>query len=287
MLSPKKPKPDIEAVGKLLLLDEYECVADGLVFQDTLNDVVTRFDNKPTSQSLDHRDLAVFLTRCVEACHDALDKQQYAPPRQDRWYKDLQFSVGNSPAAPSGEFVPFKPNIVAGQGLSALGHKTLYRDPLEAKSAHRITLLVETEGSWKVAVSQASDNARRLFGASRIRSFALVLAFNQDSNALRFLIFHHGGLTASEPCNITELGGFTEVVRIFLALAFWSTPVGAKFIPSCTDTKYALPADHLGKNYTLAAVGDVLSRSLRIRGKMTLVSRLHPLQNSPAEGGFF
>ena len=257
MLSPKKPKPGVEVVGRLLPLDQYDCVADGLLFQETLDDVITHLknDNEPTSQSLDRHGLATFLTRCITACRDALDKQQCAPPPQDRWFKDVNLTL-TGVRATAGEPVPFKSDIAYGQGLSQLRGKAI---PLEDKSPHRIMLLVEAEGPWKETISQASDSARHLFGASQVRSFVLVLAFNWDSKALRFLIFHHGGVTASEPCNIAEFGGLKEAVRMFLALAFWSTPVGTGFIPSCTNTEYALPADCLGKSYKLAAVDDVLS----------------------------
>jgi len=285
MLSPKKPKAGVEAIDRLLL-DQYDCVADELIFQDTLNDAISRLksDNESARQSLDHHDLVVFFTRCVETCHDALDDQQSAPLRQDRWFQGLGFTVGGVLATSSGESVPFRLDIADGHGLSPLGDKALCWTPLGDESARRVALLVETDGSWKKTVSQATDSARRLFGASQVRSFVLVLAFNRDSKALRFLIFHHGGITASEPCNITEPGGLKEVVRIFLALAFWSTPVGAGFIPSFAGTEYALPADRFGKTYRLAVVDDVLSRSLRVRGRMTLVSRLRLLQDTPADG---
>lgn len=149
MLSPKKPKPGVEAAGKLLRPHEYDCTVDGPVFQDTLNDVVARLktDTKPTSQLLDPHYLAVFLAKCVEVCHDALDKQQCAPLRQDRWYKNLQFTIKGVSTTPSGEPVP---DIAAKQGQSALGEE----------SAHRVTLSVETEGSWKEMVIQAFYGAR-------------------------------------------------------------------------------------------------------------------------------
>ena len=102
MLSLKRPKPGVEAAGELLRLDQYACVVDGLVFQDTLNDVVTQLENgiKPASRLLDDNDLAPFLTGCVEACHDVHDGQQHAPLRQDRWYKDLDFTLTGVLVAP-------------------------------------------------------------------------------------------------------------------------------------------------------------------------------------------
>jgi len=286
MLSPKKPKAGVEAAGALLPLDQYDCVADGPIFQDTLNDVVSRLrnDNKPAPQSLDHHDLVAFLTRCAAACHHGLDKQHDTPLRQDWWCGDLDFNI-NILATSLGKPTPSRPDVTDGLGLSPPGDETLYWGPLDSKSAHGITLLVETGGSWKEAVSQATGSARRSFGASQVRSFVLVLAFNRVSQALRFLIFHHGGVAASEPCNIAEPGELKEIVRMFLALAFWNTPVGTGFTPSCIGTKYALPADRFGKTYVVAVADDVLSRSLRVRGRMTLVSRLRLLQNSPTDGG--
>ena len=146
---------------------------------------------------------------------------------------------------------------------------------------------METGGSWEETVFKAFDYARRSFSGTRMRSFVLVLAFNQDEQALRPLIFHRGGLTASESYDITTPEGLRETARLFLALVLWSTPGDAGFAPTCTDTTYMLPADHLGKNYALAALDDVLSRSFRVCGRGTLVSLFHLLHKLPPEGGVF
>ena len=288
MLSPKKPKPDVKPVGELLSLDQYDCLVDGPVFRDALNHAVSRLkdDNQGTSRLSNSRDLVAFLSRCVDACHDSLDEQPSAPLRHDRWLKDIHF-VARDAQATSGESLPFDPDATAEHESSTLGGRSTRWGPSEGCPARRIILPVEVGCSWERAVSRALDNARNLFGASQTRSFALVLAFNGDSKGLRFLIFYHGGLTASEPCDLRESGGLTEAVRIFLALASWTTSSGVGFIPSCTDTVYALPADHSGKAYMLAAVDGVLSQSLRITGRMTLVARLSLLRSFPTEGGFF
>jgi hypothetical protein len=282
------PKQGLEAAEDLLPLDRYDCMVDDPTFRSAVDDVVTQLGNDATfaSRSFEHHDLAAFFTRCIEVCHDALDKQQGAPIRQDRWYKDLRFTVGNAPADYSRESASPEPATVGERRFSAGGDELLYRDPPGGKPTNRRTLLVETEGSWNQMVSKASDDARCLFGANRVRSFALVLAFNQDERALRFLIFHPGGLTASEPCSITAPGGLEEIARLFLVLASWSTPGDAGFVDCCADTEYVLPADQLGENYVLAEVDDVLSCSPRIRGRMTLVSRLRLSRKFPMEGGF-
>ena len=286
MLSPKGPKRWLEPAGGLLPLDHYDCIMDELALQNALDDVVMQLENDKilTSQSFTElHDLAGFLTRCIGACHDALDKQPDAPLRQDRWYKDLQFTVKNTSDDSSASL---QQHITGGHIFSAGGDEMLYRDPLDGKPTDQPTLPVEVGSSWKKIVSRASEDACRLFDASRMRLFALVLGFNRDEKTLRFLIYHHGGLTASWPCSIAYPGGLKEVGRLFLALALWRTPEDAGFIPSYTNTTYVLPADQSGESYTLAAVDCVLSRSPHTRGRMTTVSRLHLLRNSPMEGRF-
>ena len=287
MLSPKMPKPWLEVAAELLPLDQHDCMVDEPAIQDALNDVAAQLENDHilTSRPLDLYNLASFLTRCVEACHDALDKRQDAPLRQDRWCKDLRFTVASALEVLSEELASLQP-VIGGGNRSVGADCSLYRDPPEGRSANRLILSVETKGSWKKLVSRAFDSARCLFSENQMRSFVLVLAFNQDEQALRSLIFRHGGLTASEPYSIATPEGLKEIARLFLALALWSTPGDAGFVPTCTDTTYMLPADRLGKECALAAVDDILSRSLRIRGRMTLVSRLHLSHNYPLEGGF-
>ena len=282
MLSPKGPKHWLEPAGELLPLDHYDCMVDELAVQNALHDVVLRLETDEilTLQSfIEPHDLAGFLTRCIGACHDALDKQPNAPLRQDRWFNDLQFTVTSTIDDGSGSL---QPHITGGHRFSVRGDELLYWDPLEGKSTDRSALPVEVGVSWKQIVSRASEDACRLFDANRTRLFAIVLGFNQDENALQFLIFHPGGLTASWPCSVAQPGGLKGVGRLFLALASWRTPGDAGFIPSYTNTAYMLPSDQSGESYTLAAVDDILSRPPRIRGRMTAVSRLRLL---PMEGG--
>ena len=261
-------------------------MVDELALQHALDNVVARLENDDilTSCPFDLYNLASFLTRCVEACNDALDKQQDAPLRHDRWCNDFQFTVRTTLTDLPEEPVSLQPAIRGGN-RSVGGDYSLYRDPPEGRPTN-LMLPVEVGESWKETVSRAFDSARRLFIESQMRSFVLVLAFNRDEQALRSLIFHHGGLTASEPYNITAPEGLKEIARLFLTLALWSTPGDAGFVPTCTDTIYMLPADWLGKDYALAVLDKVLSRSLRVRGRMTLVSRLHLLHNPSLKGGF-
>jgi len=112
MLSPKepKPKPGIEAPGELLRLYQYDCIVDSQPFQKALNDVVARLGTfTPPSPGAGepayYLDLAKFLTKCVKVCHDVLDGQEGFPTRQERWYNDLEFTVGK-PVVDSVEGAP-------------------------------------------------------------------------------------------------------------------------------------------------------------------------------------
>ena len=282
MLSPEGPKHCLDPAGKLLLLDHYDCMVDELAFQNALGDVVTRLENDRIL-ALEHRDLAGFLNRCIEICHDAPDKQSNALLCQDRWYQDLQFALRT---AMDDHPTSLQPPVAGGHGFSAGGNEVPYWDPLGGKPTDQPTLPVEVGTSWKNIVSCACEDTCHLFNASGTQLFSVVLGFNRDEKTLRFLIYHHGGFTASWPCNITQPEGLREIGRLFLALVSWRTPGDAGFIPSYTSSTYVLPADQSGESYTLAAADSVLSRPPHIRGRMTTVSRLCILQHSSSmEGG--
>ena len=288
ILSPKTPKRGIDATGKLLALDQYDCIVDEQPFQSALDDVVTRLGPftplaPGSTESESYPSLAKFLTKWVKECHNALDKQHGFPARRERWYEKLEFTVGRLLGDGIDHAKPLNPDIVGGKGISALAKETLYWKPPPEKSTHRVTLPVEVKRNWRNLVSQAATYARCLFGADPMRIFALVLGFNQERNTLRFLVFHHGGLVASEECNITEHAGLKEATRLFLTLASWGTAEEAGFITCCSDTTYLLPRDQEGTSHVSTAVEHVLFWSLCIRGRMTLVSRLRlPTSDSPA-----
>jgi hypothetical protein len=279
MLSPKTPKPHVEGVGGLLRLDDYDCTVDGKPFLTALDDVVMRLKTftpqAGTGESASYPGFAKFLTECVKMCHEALDKQNGFPPRQDRWYKDLEFTVGKS-AVDGVEGAAFlKPDITGGKGISVLAEERLYWKPPAEKPTHRITLPVEVKKHWRAMISQAATYARCLFSASPMQRFVLTLAFNQESNMLRFLVFHRGGLTASNEYDITKSDGLKEIARLFLTLASWGTAEEAGVITCCSENVYSLPANEGGTEQMWAEAKGILSRFVCVRGRSTYVSRLH------------
>ena len=66
----------------------------------------------------------------------------------------------------------------------------------------------------KELVRQAGTYARCLFTASPLRKFALVLGYEYDSQEIRILVFHHGGLTSSEVLNLNA-NGIKDLLHIF------------------------------------------------------------------------
>jgi hypothetical protein len=286
-LSPKTPKPGVGTPEKLLSIDQYHCRVDGKAFDDALRDTVTQLKTFTLPAVSAEKpawclNLAEFLTNCVRTCHDALDKREGLPSCQERWYKDLEFAVGRRPAADGvGGTATIKPDVMGGNGMLMLKEEPVYWKPPMGNPAYQIALPVVVNKEWKGMVSQAAIHARSLFGASPMRVFALVLAFNHENNVLRFLIFHHGGLAASEEHNITKADGLKAMARLFLTLAIWRTAEEAGIITCFNDTAHLLPADQEGTRCVSAVVETMLFRSLSVRGRMTHIFRLRLPTSAP------
>ena len=257
---------------------DYDCLADGKPFLDALNHVAAHLETftpqAGTGESASYPGIAEFLTGCVNACHDALDRQQGFPLRQDRWYKDLEFTVGKTVMDGVEGAASLKPDITGGKGISVLAGERLYWKPPADKPAHKITLPVEVKKQWRAMVAQAATYARCLFAASPMRTFVLALGFNHESNMLRLLAFHRGGLTASEEYDITKPDGLKEIARLFLTLASWGTAEEAGVITCCSENVYSLPANEEGTEHVWAVAEGILSRSVCVRGRTTYVSRV-------------
>jgi len=288
MLSPKTPKYDIEAPGNLLQLHQYDCVVDELPFQTALDDAVRQLRTftpqaAGSGESASYPSLAEFLTGCVGACHDALNGQDGFPALENRWYQKLEFTIAQNVVDGVDHASALRPDISGGKGIFALREERLYWKPPPDKPTHRITLPVEVKNTWRGMVSQAATYARCLFSASPMQTFALVLAFNQKSNTLRFLVFHHGGLTASEEHDISKQDGLKEITRLFLTLASWGTAEEAGVITCYSGTSHLLPGDPKGTSHVLAEVEGILSWYHCVRGRTTFVSRLRlPASVHPA-----
>jgi hypothetical protein len=291
ILSPKAPKPGITASGKFLRIQHYDCLVDSTEFKSALKVVITRLDPFPTTKRLNeesyYKTLAPFLTKLITKCHGALDNHHRFPERRNRWYNKLHFLVGRPAAVGTDGAAPLKPDITGTlkeKKKEGEEEERLYWNPPSDQSALEIVLPVEVKGDWKDMISQAATYARSMFSARPNRIFALALAFNQKTKELMFLAFHHGGLAASEPYDISKRKGLEDVARLFLTIALWSTAEEAGFVPCCNDTTYLLPADKEGKDHMSLTVERTLFQSLCVRGRMTHVLLLRlPTDTPPAD----
>ncbi|KAF7325785.1 hypothetical protein MKEN_00429000 [Mycena kentingensis (nom. inval.)] len=186
---------------------------------------------------------------------------------------DRQTGDGISGAA------PLKPDLV---GLSH--HKdisksttlkvnegtTLYWNPVGHKGGVGIDLPLEVKNIITELVRQATTYARAMFDASPLRTSALVLAYNQLTYEFRFLIFHHGGLSASDPCNLSTADGRRDLFTLILALLTCRTPEDAGLATWCNEQQIKLPVNCNGE-FRNAAIPKIISSELVCRGRATRV----------------
>ena len=284
ILSPKKPKDGAD-ISELLQIKDYDCDVDlDHDFQNALNHVVEKpklYTSPSDSAEESHYEpLANYLTDYVKSCNEALDGQKTSSKEKEgpkRWYHDLGFV----PARPMADKVEgaasLEPDIVGGNGISKFRDDSFYWKAPADKPTHQLMIPVEVKENWQEIVSQAATHARAIFSERPMRVFALVLAFNNKEKKFTFLIFHRGGLAASEPSDITTEDGSKEVARLFLTLALWRTAADAGIVACSDDTTYLLPKDPEGKDHVRATVDSVLFKSASIRGRMTHVFLLRLL----------
>ena len=240
---------------------------DNPISEEVLHNAVEAFGNPPTfpttkGESDHYEPLCKVLNKCVEACHKALGDSK------GEYYRGLKFICWDKPMEDGccGEH-HLKPDLAGGIDLPAKekikANGGLYwRRP--GLNEHELLLPVEVKAGWKDLVRQAGTYARCLFMASPLRKFALVLGYEYVSREIRILVFHHGGLTSSNPLKLDNEGK-EDLLRIFLAILSWKTVVDAGLPLWCNDSDMILPGDQSVR------VKKVLHNSLTIRGRCSRV----------------
>lgn len=166
--------------------------------------------------------------------------------------------------------------------------------PEGRKNAPKLEFAVEVKDNWPELATQATTYAHAGFMASPLRSFCLVIGFNtnykiklnpSDSKktqvgALRFMLCHHGGITASEDLDMSDTGnGRIQVVRILARLMLWETQMDAG-IPAFTNgVAIRLPKSpsHPRDSVSLF-IQRVLYHRHCVRGRNTFVARIGPVK---------
>ncbi|HVG01558.1 MAG TPA: hypothetical protein VM842_01655 [Nitrospira sp.] len=305
MLSPKRlikrpkgmeiPQPSLNDFK--YLIDE-PAVKDAMQFPE-LAPLKEHTGWNQNSEAPNYAPLVAFLNQCVEICDDIYDsidltklhqlKKRNPKPtfrivgRARRWLPHLRFMVYDRPTREGIHSAkPLKPDFVGVDDAEMQGEKDVvccWSPPSPDASMEKkgkdirnlqIKVAGEVKAGWSEMVKQAGTYARGMFTASPLRSFALVIAFNHTKQELRYLIFHHGGLSASKALKLADPSDCRGIVKILLSVLLWQSPADAG-LPRFTDGhEFCLPEPFKG----VFNVDRVLYQTLSIRGRNTYVARL-------------
>ncbi len=230
------------------------------------------------SERLNYTPLAKWFNECITPCNELL------VTLKQRWFPTLVFSAYDRPTGDKIAGAPsLKPGLVAGP--RELGKETVcyWSRANPDDDQMPIDFAVEVKDNWKALVMQAATYARAQISAIPLRAFSLVIGVNHSTNELRFLIYHHGGLTASLPIRIDTAEGVRQVQKVLFSVLLWQTPQDAGLPLFTNGNKFVLPASaSLPAQGTLAVADQVLFHSLCVRGRGSLVVRARPITDPPS-----
>ena len=212
--------------------------------------------------------IATFLNNCVDACHSALSAvaAEDTPPR---FYDRLKFIVYDRATTDGVEGAsPVKPDLVGGLGLEP--DERVAWSPQDSHTK-QVLLPVEVKKDWARMVHQSATYARCLFNASPSRQFAVVLGFRHCNGELRFLVFHRGGLTGSQPLSVDDEHGQKDILRILLSILNWKSAEDAGFPGFYNDFEMSLLRRRDDKDGVTARVAEVLHDGLCVQGRASRV----------------
>lgn len=284
ILSPKTPLN-----GRPLLIPEtdhrdslsnYACTVD-----DLESALETAYESMaPTEKwtrikdkSLHYEPLVCLFNQCIQAAHAGLDADSnFAIKKPDRWYADLRFVGVQSPIQDeAGDLTPGLVSVGDVKEGYTLGWNPQAPDDDDGKLSQ---IPVEVGKGWLRIVHQASISARYLLDASPLRQFALTLGFNYVQRKLRFLVFHRGGLAASHALSVET--DTKDILRLFMAILAWSSPVDAGFPEWCNNTHMLLPRKCDDTEGVLTTIDKIFYDEFCVRGNATRAIRVSYAVNS-------
>ncbi|KAJ3730947.1 hypothetical protein DFJ43DRAFT_1082166 [Lentinula guzmanii] len=142
--------------------------------------------------------------------------------------------------------------------LKALSRSSLMVPPAEGGA--QIAIPVEVKNNWSDLVLQSGIYARCMFSASPLRQFVLGIGYNYEDHTLRFLVYHRGGCTGSEPLNLDQPKGQKGFIHLIVSILTWRTRADAGFPVWCNDAQVCLPGRNAGDNYPLIVDVDHILR---------------------------
>ncbi|KAJ3784708.1 hypothetical protein GGU10DRAFT_314422 [Lentinula aff. detonsa] len=199
-------------------------------------------------------------------------------------YGDLKFYVWDKPTKDGIEGAqPLKPDGAGVLGFEADELDNLFWSP-PAEGGQQIAIPVEVKGSWSELVLQAATYARCMFSASPLRQFVPVIGYKQNEHSLRFLVFHRGGCTSSEPLDLDEPDGQKGFIHLLVSILTWRTRADAGFPAWCNDAQVCLPRRKAGDSSPLTVdIDRILHYSVCVRGRAPRVFRIRVPASVPGE----
>lgn len=215
--------------------------------------------------------LAAYLNSCVEKSRSRFENLV------GHYQDQLTFNVYDRPTGDGiWDANPLKPDVVGAPCSFGIKDR-LWWSPKPEDHNHAVLIPVEIKSSFRDLVLQAATYARGLFSASPLRQHALVISFNHHAHEIRFLVFHRGGLTMSNPLYVKKVEDRMDILRLFMAVLSWNTPGQAGLPVWFNGTQMSIPRSiNSAAESILFHVIRVLSYHLSIRGRNPRVSLLTP-----------
>jgi hypothetical protein len=233
----------------------------------------------PTSKAeVDHYgSLITFLNACLDACRCVYNKSIY--------YNKLNFISFNRPTQDGVLGAsPLKPDGAGANGVRA-GELKLWWRPKTGDRSKTMEIPVEVKSTWRELVAQSGTYARAMRNARPLRQFSLVLAYNHSDHALRFLVFHAGGLTASPPLKLNKPDHYKNILCLILSLLTWKTPGDAGLPEWTNDVEMFLQKNPDDQEGLRMLIDKALYAMRGLRGRCSQVSSLTPFKNVAPPSG--
>ncbi|KAJ3994906.1 hypothetical protein F5050DRAFT_1770794 [Lentinula boryana] len=257
-------------------MDHYDFAIDKLDSQ--INNAFHHFAlNKPETllvkshcpESEHYRGLVDFLNG---AFHSSLAQ---LPEAHEALYRALKFHVCDRPTVDGFEGAkPLKPNGVGVLGLEVVEPDKLFWSP-PAEGGAQIAIPVEVKNNWSDLVLQSGIYARCMFSASPLRQFVLVIGYNYEDHTVRFLVYHRGGCTGSEPLNLDQPKDLKGFIHLIVSILTWRTRADAGFPAWCNDARVCLPGRKAGDSSPLTVdIDRILHYRVCVRGRAPRVFRI-------------
>ncbi|KAJ3846094.1 hypothetical protein EV368DRAFT_89564 [Lentinula lateritia] len=305
MLSPKKLKPESpwshENGGYTPLdlpsTDDFHYLIDDLDVQAAFEARFSKhkFDyHSPSSiGERSHYDpLVCFLNECVAIGNQVymdvfIDRKKASHHSRfpivdikDRWWPHLTFHTYGRPTGDGiGNASPLKPDLVGVDSESApiLCFWKLTSDVGKADNLKaEIAIATEAKDNWPEMIWQSATYGRAEMATIPLRAFSLVIAFNSKSQKLRFLIFHHGGISATKELSVKDRLCCKSICLVMLSVLLWQSPTDAGIPPFTNGVNFLLPplVDRDESKTGHGEITNVLHHALSVRGRSTWIASI-------------